>query len=1036
MLVKKLLCLLLLASGFSLLRASDFSKIDSSLLREMEKNQDFIPCYVVLENRITYEKLMQILRENNLEKASKKEKRPFIKKLLKDFANKDQNEILSYLQTTDAKNISSLWTNNVIVFEGKKETISAVSDFAGVGKIYFDFQYSLEQLVDFNTKEAIKKNVTFNPAFNDTNVALKIIKAPQVWDSLGYFGQGVLVANLDSGTDYTHPDIAPNVWQNLAEDANSNGQTLIFSGNTWILDPGDVNGIDDDSNGKIDDFIGWDFSSNDNNPMDTDGHGTSTAGQVCGNGASGTITGVAPMAKLMILRVASGGQTAYWNCQQYAMDNDADVITSSYSFKWYSSDKPNYPMFRQNTDIELALGIVHTNSTSNDGNNQANAPIPFNISAPGNCPAPWIHPDQTLIGGISSVIGCGNINVNTGSIETSSPYGPATWENIQTNNSSYPYQMPIEYQDYPFQTVPNSIGLIKPDVSTPGQGSTATDLGGGYASFGGTSSATPHTGGICALMLSANPSLTPQEIAQILMTTAFDLGTPGKDNRYGAGRTNAYAAVLAALQPTVEGFLTDQNGTPLANATIETSTTLVHSDSTGFYSVKVPMGTQNVNFYKFGFNQLTLALNLTTLDTVQVDTSLTFSGMGSFTGNVVDEISLNGVTAKIELKISVGSEEITQETLTDANGNFAFVQLPESQTNFLEYKTLTVFPSFNYSTATFNDTISITNGNITQLTFEVSRTDVLLVDDDGGSDLEKIYAENFEEAGIKFYVWDVFARGEIGADTLALLVNKNVVWSTGYEPTTTALTTQNLTDLEIFLNSGAKVLLTGTNVANSVSGTAFGTNFIGATVDPVGITNSFLKGLPSDPIGTGKLYNISIPAQSEKDALAVTTGTIVAKYGTAGNLASVVVSKTGANWKTVMTGFEASGFTTLNGNPSLTDLSTFLLKVYQWFEPTGTTENLNSPVSYSLGQNYPNPFNPTTQIAFVLPKSESLSLKVYNLKGQLVKTLFSQKGKVGKNIVKWNGTDTNGNLVSSGVYFYKVETESGFNQTKKMLFLK
>jgi len=91
------------------------------------------------------------------------------------------------------------------------------------------------------------------------------------------------------------------------------------------------------------------------------------------------------------------------------------------------------------------------------------------------------------------------------------------------------------------------MGLIKPDVSSPGNGTTTTSDGGGYSSFSGTSSATPHTCGTVALVLSANPNLTPAEVSMILQTTAVEKGDPGKDNRYGAGRIDAYQAYLLAI---------------------------------------------------------------------------------------------------------------------------------------------------------------------------------------------------------------------------------------------------------------------------------------------------------------------------------------------------------------------------------------------------------------------------------------------------------------------------------------------------------
>ena len=72
---------------------------------------------------------------------------------------------------------------------------------------------------------------------------------------------------------------------------------------------------------------------------------------------------------------------------------------------------------------------------------------------------------------------------HTDVIASSSPWGPATWEDLQINHPSYPYPMPIEYQDYPYETLPGSIGFIKPDVSAPGNGTTSTVNGTGYGSF-------------------------------------------------------------------------------------------------------------------------------------------------------------------------------------------------------------------------------------------------------------------------------------------------------------------------------------------------------------------------------------------------------------------------------------------------------------------------------------------------------------------------------------------------------------------------
>lgn len=93
------------------------------------------------------------------------------------------------------------------------------------------------------------------------------------------------------------------------------------------------------------------------------------------------------------------------------------------------------------------------------------------------------------------------------------------------------------------------------------------------------------------------------------------------------------------------------------------------------------------------------------------------------------------------------------------------------------------------------------------------------------------------------------------------------------------------------------------------------------------------------------------------------------------------------------------------------------------------------PREYRLTQNYPNPFNPTTTIEYEIPKAGIVFLTVHNLLGQKVATLFSGRQNAGLYQATWNGTTDQGQKVSSGVYFYRLETSSGVNLTRKMLLL-
>jgi hypothetical protein len=92
------------------------------------------------------------------------------------------------------------------------------------------------------------------------------------------------------------------------------------------------------------------------------------------------------------------------------------------------------------------------------------------------------------------------------------------------------------------------------------------------------------------------------------------------------------------------------------------------------------------------------------------------------------------------------------------------------------------------------------------------------------------------------------------------------------------------------------------------------------------------------------------------------------------------------------------------------------------------------PTDYALEQNYPNPFNAGTVIPFALKDASDWTLTVYNVMGQVVRT-FAGHNEAGRISVNWDGSDQSGTSVSSGVYFYRVQT-ANWNATKKMTLVK
>lgn len=139
------------------------------------------------------------------------------------------------------------------------------------------------------------------------------INAESAWDTRTD-SSSIIVGVIDSGVQYDHPDLQPNIWTNSGEIAG--------------------NGIDDDNNGYVDDFYGYDFDNDDSDPMDDNGHGTHVAGTIGaqGNNSFG-VAGVGWDASLMSLKVIGGGSNAdVARAIDYATDNGAKITNNSYGY--------------------------------------------------------------------------------------------------------------------------------------------------------------------------------------------------------------------------------------------------------------------------------------------------------------------------------------------------------------------------------------------------------------------------------------------------------------------------------------------------------------------------------------------------------------------------------------------------------------------------------------------------------------------------------------------------------------------------------
>lgn len=483
---------------------------------------EFIPVYVTLKAKIDSRTLF-----NEVKGMKKWERRAYVINRLKSFYHEAESPILSILRSEEEKDnvrdVRPLWITNVIAFKAKREVIESLEKDPRIEGIYLDEKRNM--LLDYKkVSKEMPPDKTKDPASTKIkSIVWNVLKinADDVW-ALGYTGQGVVVAILDTGVNYNHVDLQDHMWTNNDEI------------------PG--NSVDDDGNGYVDDYYGYNFAYDTGNPMDDHGHGTHCAGTIAGDGTAGTQTGVAPDAMIMALKVldnyGSGSESDVWEAIQYAVDNGAWVM--SMSIGWQHAWSPNRSQWRSVIDNARTAGLIAAVAAGNE--RQTGDPAPDNIRTPGDVPPPWINPDQpTPWGGTSGVVTVGATDSDD-DIASFSSYGPVTWEDVSPYND----------WDYP-------PGLYDPDVSAPGVNITSLDYSNntGYVSgWSGTSMAAPHVAGTMALMLQKNPNLTPEDIDQILETTAVDLGSTGKDNDYGAGRIDALAAVNA-----VSGGFNDDVGT-------------------------------------------------------------------------------------------------------------------------------------------------------------------------------------------------------------------------------------------------------------------------------------------------------------------------------------------------------------------------------------------------------------------------------------------------------------------------------------------
>ena len=272
------------------------------------------------------------------------------------------------------------------------------------------------------------------------------------------------------------------------------------------------NGLDDDGNGRVDDVNGWDFVNQDAHPNDDNGHGTHVSGTIAQTTLNGLgVAGVAFGTTIMPVKVldAGGAGTYQWISDgiYYAVNNGADII--SMSLGGSASD-----ITLQNAvSYAYTNGVVVVAAAGNGGKDGVGDPV---------CDYPAAYD--------AYVIAVGALQYDESKAPYSN-YGPSL-DVVAPGGNTAVDQNGDGYADGVLQ---NTFGNTTVDWA--------------YWFYQGTSMATPHVSGVAALLLTRNPSLTPDDVRSVLQSTAEDLGAAGWDSSFGWGLVDAEAALRSFAEP-------------------------------------------------------------------------------------------------------------------------------------------------------------------------------------------------------------------------------------------------------------------------------------------------------------------------------------------------------------------------------------------------------------------------------------------------------------------------------------------------------
>ncbi len=478
------------------------------------KSGTMVPAIITMADRLDLGALQNNLSATHADRRLWHET---VVRALQAKATESQADLLAALsvmtQNGEVESYSSLWIGNMVIVTATPEALDQLVSRNDVMLVSPD--YLIESIEPVHTGGN-------SPTIAGHEIGATRLHVPEVW-AMGITGEGRLVSHLDTGVQGSHPALAAR-WRGVAD-------TRYEGHPQWAwYDP---------------------RPPHTTFPTAFGAHGTHTMGTICGRSTSTPDTvGVAIDAQWIsagvidrvdIPTTMADAITAL----QWIADPDADPSTV-----W---DVPD--VCSNSWGVRTDFGYPPCDETL------------------------WEVIDGAEAASVVVVFAAGNEGYS-GARTIRRPADRATTElncfSVGAVNGDNPSLPIADFSSRgPANCTPSGNDTFKPEVVAPGVNVRSSVPGGGYESgWDGTSMATPHIAGIIALMRQANPNLTVDQIKQILLDTATDLGTSGEDNAYGKGIANALAAVQMALSyldgwGTLGGVITDQaSGTPIQGARV------------------------------------------------------------------------------------------------------------------------------------------------------------------------------------------------------------------------------------------------------------------------------------------------------------------------------------------------------------------------------------------------------------------------------------------------------------------------------------